>query len=79
MISVESICADLGIEIIAINATIIPMRTKARSVLRRILAEHGEGHLIITLRTIVESAGNECCLIAPAIKGVSDLILAHPK
>lgn len=37
-----------------------------------------QGHLIITLRTIVESSGNEYALTAPAIWRVSDLVLAHP-
>ncbi|EAQ35231.1 hypothetical protein NB311A_12981 [Nitrobacter sp. Nb-311A] len=41
------------------------------------LVEHGEGHLIITLRTIVESSGNERALTAAGIQGVSDLVLAH--
>jgi hypothetical protein len=42
------------------------------------LLEHGEGHLIITLRTIVESSGTERALTASGIQGVSDLVLAHP-
>jgi hypothetical protein len=33
------------------------------------LLEHGEGHLIITLRTIVESSGNERALTAAGIQG----------
>jgi hypothetical protein len=42
------------------------------------LLEHGEGHVFITLRTIVESTGNERALTASGIQGVSDLVLAHP-
>ena len=78
MSTVEQICTDLGIELIPCNVTVTPMRTKAGQTLRRLLARHGEGHTTITLRTIVESSGNECALTAPAIWGVSDLVLAHP-
>lgn len=78
MSTVEQICTDLGIELIPCNVTVTPMRTKASATLRRLLVQHGEGHLIITLRTIVESAGNDRSLIAPVIWGVSDLVLAHP-
>jgi hypothetical protein len=42
------------------------------------LLDHGEGHVFITLRTIVESSGNERALTAAGVQGVSDLILAHP-
>jgi hypothetical protein len=43
-----------------------------------LLLDHGDGHVIITLRTIVESSGNERALTAAGIQGVSDLVLAHP-
>lgn len=78
MSTIEKICADLGIELIPCNVTVTPMRTKASATLRRMLDQYGEGHVIITLRTIVESSGNERALTAPAIWGVSDLVLAHP-
>jgi len=55
------------------------MRTKSPNIMRRILEQHGEGHLIIVLRTIVESSGNESALAAAAVLSVSDLVLAHPK
>jgi hypothetical protein len=41
------------------------------------LLDHGEGHVIITLRTIVASSGNERALTAAGIQSVSDLVLAH--
>jgi len=77
--TVEEICTDLGIVIISCNETGGPMRTTAIKTLGRILKQHGEGHLIIVLRTIIESSGNENALKAPAIWAVSDLVLAHPK
>lgn len=76
--SVESICADVGITIIPCNQTGGPCKTKAANVLRRIMAQHGEGHTILVLRTIVESEGNEAMLTEPVLHGVSDVLLAHP-
>jgi hypothetical protein len=76
--TVESICADLGITIAQCHEPTGPLRTKAGQTLRRMILDHGEGHVIITLRTIVESSGNERALTASGIQGVSDIILAHP-
>jgi len=77
--TVEEICSDLGVSIIAWKEPYGPLRTKSPKIIRIVLDRHGEGHLIIVLRTIIESTGNECALIAPVIWAVSDLILAHPK
>lgn len=73
-----TLCAKLEIEIVPCNVRSGPRRTKAGNVLRRLLSERGEGHVIITLRTIIESDGNDTALTSPVIYGVSDLILAHP-
>jgi hypothetical protein len=78
MSTIESICADLGITIAQCHEPTGPLRTKAGQTLRRMLLDHGDGHVIITLRTIVESSGNERALTASGIQGVSDLVLAHP-
>lgn len=78
MSTIERICADLGISIVRCHEPTGPLRTKASQTLRRMLLDHGEGHVIITLRTIVESSGNDRALTASGIQGVSDLVLAHP-
>ncbi|HRO25321.1 MAG TPA: hypothetical protein PLR07_13620 [Promineifilum sp.] len=78
MSTIERICADLGITIAQCHEPTGPLRTKAGQTLRRMLLDHGEGHVIITLRTIVESSGNDRALTASGIQGVSDLVLAHP-
>lgn len=75
--AVKDILDSLGIEVVACNESRGPMRTKASQTLRRLLDEHGRGHLIMTLRTIVESNGNDQALTEPVIHGVSDLILHH--
>ncbi|OPH82880.1 hypothetical protein [Nitrobacter vulgaris] len=54
------------------------MRTKAGQTLRRLLLDHGEARLIITMRTIVKSSGHECAQMAAGIQGVSDFVLTHP-
>jgi hypothetical protein len=62
MSTIESICADLGITIAQCHEPTGPLRTKAGQTLRRLLLDHGDGYVIITLRTIVESSGNERAL-----------------
>jgi len=74
----ERICVDLGITVVPNNSSYGPMLTKAPNVLRRVLAKHGGGHLILVLRTIIESVGNEEMLIEPVIYAVSDILAAHP-
>jgi hypothetical protein len=76
---VPKICEDLGITVIACNETAGPMRTRAVNVMRRIFDEHGEGHLILVLRTITESEGNAAMLTEPVLRGVSEILLAHPQ
>jgi hypothetical protein len=78
MSTIESICADLGITVAQCHEPTGPLRTKAGQTLRRMLLDDGDGHVVITLRTIVESSGNERALTAAGIQGVSDLVLAHP-
>ena len=77
--AVAKLCADLGISVIACNETSGPMRTRAINVLRRILDKHGEGHLILVLRTITESEGNAAMLTEPVLRGISEILLAHPQ
>jgi hypothetical protein len=64
MSTIESICVDLRITIAQCHEPTGPLRTKAGQTLRRMLLDHGEGHVIITLRTIVASSGNERALTA---------------
>jgi len=76
---VREICADLEIEIIGPYQNQGPGQTRAEQTLQRILHDHGEGHLILVLRTIMESENNKGELVAPTIWAISDLILAHPE
>lgn len=77
--ALENILSDLGVVPIACNETGGPMRTRAVNVMRRVLDEYGEGHLILVLRTITESDGNAAMLTEPVLRGVSEILLAHPQ
>ena len=55
MRKLAAICADLGVEILPTTASVRAAQTTARATLQDILAAHGEGHLMQTLRTFVET------------------------
>lgn len=55
-----------------------PRESFARKTMKRIGRKHGEAHLELTLRLIVESAGNATALFGDVIWAVSELIAARP-
>lgn len=55
-----------------------PRESFARKTMKRIGRKHGEAHLELTLRLIVESAGNATALYGDVIWSVSELIAARP-
>ena len=73
-----NILSDLEIEPVDTRVRRAPGQTCATAMMDRLLADHGEGHLYLTLRTIMESENNRMELVAPTILAVSDIILAHP-
>ena len=77
--ALASICADLGISVIPTTKYRDTMETCAVQTMERILAEYGEGHLTIVLRSIVETGNNKRELVSPTIWAISDLIRAHPE
>lgn len=76
--SLESNCRNLGITAIPTKQYRRPRETHAGESLQWIFDRHGEDHLIMTLRAITESTGNDRALIAPVINALSDIIAAHP-
>jgi hypothetical protein len=52
------ICADLGLEILPTNKAPGPGQTTAGATLHAIYRAHGEGHLVMLLRTLLETEGN---------------------
>jgi hypothetical protein len=76
---VPKICAELGLEILATNKTRGPGQTTAGSTLHAIYRSHGEGHLIILLRTLLESEGGSEHITEFTLYAISDIMLAHPE
>ncbi len=78
LLAVAKICKGLGIELLPAIRNAGNFQTKAGMVLRSIYLSHGEGHLILTLRSIIESDNNAGEIREYTIRAISDLILAHP-
>ncbi len=74
-----SICVDLEITVIQPHVTRTPGTTKCGNTFERIRRRYGEGHLILLLRTIMESENNRMALVEPVIWAISDVMLANPK
>ncbi len=79
--SAHEVCADLGIEIIRPGRRTAAdvLQTCAERRIEKMLIEHGEGHVIFTLRTIAETEGNSGELVAFTIEAVSRLVRDHPR
>lgn len=75
---VPRICAELGVEILPTTRKPGPGQTTARAALYELCRSHGEGHLILILRTLMESEGNSDHINVFTLYGISDIVLAHP-
>lgn len=75
---IEQICADVGVRIIPANTRRHPGDTKCGEVLDDMLRRYGSGHVILLLRTLMESACNRMALVEPIIRAVSNVMLARP-
>lgn len=75
----EDILAALDIEVIGRHRHRGDMQTCALDTIASILRTHGDEHCVITLRSIVESAGNEGALTEKVIRAMSAVILAKPE
>lgn len=75
------ICAGLDIRVVPNerSRTRSQGETCAEKAMERILKRHGEGHLTIVLKSIVETENNGRQLVAPVMYAVSDIILAYPQ
>jgi hypothetical protein len=60
----------------AVDAPAVARETLAA--LQEIAEKHGEEHLMLVLRTILESEGNRDALFEPIIGAVSSVIIFHP-
>jgi hypothetical protein len=52
---------------------------EARARLQRLLERRGEQHVMMLIRTIIESEGNENALVEPIVSAVSSVIADFPK
>jgi hypothetical protein len=76
---VPKICADLGLEILPTTKKPGPGQTTAGATLHAIYRSHGEGHLVMLLRTLLESDGGSEHVNEFTLMGISDVMLAHPE
>lgn len=76
--ALASICADVEVTVIPANVRRTPGATKCSAVLDHILEKRGEGHVILLLRTMMESENNRMALVEPIIRAVSNVMLARP-
>lgn len=72
--ALAKICNSLEIRVIPTTKRRSPGETCAEQTMERILAEHGAGHLVFVLRTIVETDNNKMELVAPVIYAISDIV-----
>ncbi|WFU26324.1 hypothetical protein QA649_08980 [Bradyrhizobium sp. CB1717] len=66
-------------KIIPTNQRLQPGQTKAESVLHALYKDHGEGHFVLLLRTLLETEGNSSHVNDFVLRGLSDVMLAHPE
>jgi hypothetical protein len=76
---VPRLCAELGLEILPTNKKPGPGQTTAGATLHGVHRAHGEGHLIMLLRTLLESEGGSEHVNEFTLMGISDVMLAHPE
>jgi hypothetical protein len=73
------LCAALDVKIVPVTRRPRDNETTAKATLRAILAEHGEQHFTLTVRTVTETNGNARAMVAPVLLAISDVLLAYPK
>lgn len=76
------VCALVGVRLLPFKLRYAgPMRPRdcfCRGALRRVGRRHGEGHLALTLRLIVETGSNEAQLYQETVTGIALLLARHP-
>jgi hypothetical protein len=68
----------LEVRVIPANVRRTPATTKCGEVLDYLIERRGEGHVIMLLRTLMESENNRMALVEPVIRAVSNVMLARP-
>jgi hypothetical protein len=73
----KAAAATLDRLLVALEAP--PVDEGARARLAKMLDRHGEQHVILCIRTIIESEGNAAALVEPVIGAVSSVMVFHPE
>lgn len=78
MAKIDTLCHQLGIRIIPRSRRCRPRETRARRALTKLAEQHGEGHVVFVLRTIVQSGNNKASLWSETILAISDIVRLRP-
>jgi hypothetical protein len=71
--------AAARVERLLVTLEVPPVDEAARARLARSLDRHGAPHVILLIRTIIESEGNAAALIEPVLSAVSSVMVFHPE
>lgn len=75
----DLICERVGIRIRNVNHRRVGPQTHARHTLKTLLERYGQDHLVLVLKCIRESKGNEGEAWSDVIMSISDVLLIRPE
>lgn len=75
MAKIDRLCANAGVRIVPTKHRRGPRETHARRTLTKLARDHGDGHVLFVLRTIVDSRDNASELWSETILAISDIVL----
>lgn len=78
MSKVDILCRSAGVRLVGKDRRCRPGESRARQTIRRLALRHGDEHVRLVLRLIVESRNNRTELHAETIMAMSAVILANP-
>lgn len=76
--ALDSLLDGLGIKLVPVYRRRLAAQSHARGTLHEIRNQHGDGHLIMTLRCIRQTKGNRDELWSETIGAVSDILIQRP-
>jgi hypothetical protein len=77
--SIAKLCADVGVEIVPRTGELAAGQLCAVETLRELYKKHGQDHLVMLLRTFVESRPeNAAAMSEDMLMALSEVILANP-
>jgi hypothetical protein len=76
--ALDSLLDGLGIKLVPVYRRRLAAQSHARGTMHEIRNQHGDGHLIISLRCIRQTRNNRDELWSETIGAVSDILLQRP-